>query len=177
MANSSNLIVVEQIEPRILQIRGHRVLLDSDLAELYGVETKRLNEQVRRNLDRFPDDFMFQLTKPEQEEILATVARLGRLKHSKSLPYAFTEHGAIMAASVLSSPRAVEASIFVVRAFVKLRQLLATHKELASKVAELERKLGDHDEAIGAIVAAIKQLMEPPPAPPRRKIGFHASVS
>jgi hypothetical protein len=172
MAKTAGVILNERVESLILTIRGQKVLLDRDLATLYEVETKALNRAVARNLDRFPEDFVFQLTSDEKEELLAAFPRFSKIKFSSALPYAFTEHGAIMAASVLSSPRAVEASIYVVRAFVKIRQLLATHKELASKVAELERKLGDHDEAIQAIVAAIKQLMEPPPTPPKRKIGF-----
>ena len=115
---------------------------------------------------------MFQLTRQEQAQLVATLSNQKKLQFSKTAPYAFTEHGAIMAASILNSPRAVEASIFVVRAFVKLRGFLATHKELAHKLAELERKLGDHDEAIAAIMRAIKQLMDPPPGPPKPRIGF-----
>jgi len=177
MRAERELSVGTQVESLILPLRGHKVLLDRDLAALYEVDTRSLNRAVQRNLDRFPEDFMFQLQAAETASLATTHERLKNLKFARRPPYAFTEHGAIMAASVLNSPRAVEASIFVVRAFVKLRQLLATHKELASKVAELERKLGDHDEAIHAIVAAIKELMEPPPTPPRRKIGFHASTS
>ena len=144
----------ERIERAILLIRGEKVILDADLAALYGVETRRLNEQVIRNLHRFPDDFMFQLTRQELRALISQFAisnggRGGRTK----LPYAFTEHGAIMAASVLNTPRAVEMSVFVVRAFVRLRAFLATHKELADKLAELERKLESHDEQIVAIIA------------------------
>jgi len=175
MANRG-LITVKGIESLIVSLRGQRVILDRDLAALYGVATGALNRADKRNIERFPDDFVIQLERAEQTTLAESDRRLETIRFSRTIPYAFTEHGAIMAASVLNSPRAVEASIFVVRAFVKLRQLLATHKELASKVAELERKLGDHDEAIQAIVAAIKQLMEPPPAPPKRKIGFHTAV-
>lgn len=169
---AGELIPDGQVEPLILQVREHRVILDRDLASLYGTTTKKLNQAVRRNRERFPEDFLFQLTKQERASVVATFPHLNRLKHATTLPFAFTEHGAIMAASVLNSPRAVEASIFVVRAFVKLRQLLTTHKELAHKLTELERRLGDHDEAIVTIFQAIKELMEPPPGPPKRKIGF-----
>lgn len=172
MANRHDLLVIEQVESLILSLRGQKVLLDRDLAELYEVETRILNRAVKRNLERFPDDFMFQLASDETAALAASHERLTNLKFARRPPFAFTEHGAIMVASVLSSPRAVEASIYVVRAFVKLRQLLATHKELAVKLAELERRLGDHDEAIEAIIAAINELMTPPPAPAKPKIGF-----
>jgi phage regulator Rha-like protein len=165
------IVPLEQIESRILLVRGHKVMLDSDLAELYGVTTKRLNEQVKRNKERFPTDFMFQLT-PEEEESLrshfATSKRGGR----RYRPYAFTEHGAIMAASVLNSRRAIEVSVYVVRAFVKLREMLATHKELAQKLAELEQKTQGYDEDITTLFEAIRQLMEPPEKSAKR-IGFH----
>jgi hypothetical protein len=165
-------IVRRPVEGRILFIRGHKVLLDSDLAELYGVSVKRLNQQVKRNPDRFPADFMFQLTAEECTALRLQIAtskpgRGGR----RYAPFAFTEHGAIMAASVLNSRRAIEMSVLVVRAFVRLREMLATNRELAAKVAELERRLETHDGAIKHIVAAIKQLMQPP-AKPQRQIGF-----
>ncbi|MCX5753145.1 MAG: ORF6N domain-containing protein [Candidatus Krumholzibacteria bacterium] len=180
-ARQSSIIPTESIEHKILLIRGEKVIIDADLAALYGVETRRLNEQVIRNLDRFPDDFMFQLTRQELRALISQFAisnggRGGRTK----CPYAFTEHGAIMAASVLNTPRAVEMSVFVVRAFVRLRAFLATHKELAEKLAELERKLESHDEQIVAIIDAIKRLMAPParpdaPAlPDKRRIGFRS---
>lgn len=168
----TSIVPPETIERRILLIRGEKVILDSDLAALYGVKTKRLNEQVRRNSDRFPRDFLFQLTPEEAIEVVANCDHLGNLKYSKTLPNVFTEHGAIMAASVLNTPRAVEMSVFVVRAFVRLRNLLATHKELAEKLAELERKLASHDEQILAIVNAIKRLMAPATPAERRRIGF-----
>jgi hypothetical protein len=171
MANDS-LIVVVPIEPLIVTVRGQRVILDRDLAALYGVTTKALNQAVKRNADRFPTDFMFRLTKAEQIEVAESDARLTRIRFSRIPPNAFTEHGAIMAASVLNSPRAVEVSVLVVRAFVKLRELLFTHKELAKKFAELECRLANHDVAIQQCLTAIRQLMQPPPAPPRRKIGF-----
>lgn len=153
-------------------LRGEKVILDADLADLYGVSTKRLNEQTKRNQGRFPDDFMFQLTPEEKSEVVANCDHLSRLKFSPVLPYAFTEHGAIMAASVLSTPRAVQMSVFIVRAFVRLRTLLTSHKELAVKIAELERRLSSHDEQIMALIDAIKQLMAPPTGKAKRRIGF-----
>jgi hypothetical protein len=176
----SSIVPADKIEQRILLIRGEKIILDVDLAALYGVTNKRLKEQVRRNRDRFPGDFMFELTLEEKAEVAAIGAHLSNMKYFKGLPYAFTEHGAIMAASVLNTPRAVEMSVFVVRAFVRLRNFLAAHKELAEKLAELERKLASHDEQIVAIIDAIKRLMASPPrsdapAPPdKRRIGFHA---
>ena len=169
---------------RILLIRGQKVLLDSDLAQLYGVETRRLNEQVRRNPDRFPPDFMFQLGDDEYASLISQFAtskpgRGGRRK----LPLAFTEHGALMAATVLNSSRAVEMSLYVVRAFVQLREVLATHKELAARLAELEDKTEllalKHDHFAGntraqlkQVFDAIRQLMTPPEPPKKRPIGF-----
>ncbi len=153
-------------------IRGEKVIIDADLATFYGVTTKRLNEQVKRNRDRFPEDFMFQLTGSEKSELVANCDHLTRLKFAKALPYAFTEHGAIMAASVLNSKRAVEVSLFVVRAFVKLRRVLSEHHTLARRLDELERKLADHDTQILAVVQAIQALLGPAPVPKRRRIGF-----
>jgi len=172
MAVKKPVVTLTQIESRILIIRGHKVMLDADLAELYGVETKRLNEQVRRNIERFPEDFMFKLTANEKVEVVANCDHLDKLKYSPSLPYAFTEHGAIMAASVLNSPIAIEVSVHVVRAFVRLRELVAGHKELAQKLNQLERKVGAHDKAIAEIIIAIRQLMEPPEPKKKRPIGF-----
>jgi hypothetical protein len=163
---------------RILHARGHRVIIDSDLAALYGVPTRRLNEQVRRNPERFPADFAFQLT-PDEWECLrsqnATSNRGGR----RYAPFVFTEHGALMAAGVLNSPRAIEMSIFVVRTFVAMREVLADTHELAGRLDELERKLerrlARHDQAIAEILAAIRALMNPP-ASKRRPIGFVGSA-
>ncbi len=146
-------------------------MLDADLAELYGVTTKRLNEQVKRNRGRFPADFMVQLTAKEKTKVVANCDHLSKLKFSPVLPNAFTEHGAIMVASVLNTPRAIQTSVLVVRAFVRLRAMLTTHKELAHKLSELERKLVNHDEAIQSLMNAIRQLMTPP-EPKRRPIGF-----
>lgn len=135
-----DIIPAELIERKILVIRGERVMLDADLAVLYGVETKRLNEQVRRNKERFPEDFMFQLSPTEKMEVVANCDHLSKLKFSPNQPYAFTEHGAIMAASVLNTPLAVAVSVQVVRAFVKLREMISTHKDLAKKLESLEKK-------------------------------------
>ena len=171
MRQTRAIVPIERIESRILLIRGHKVMLDSDLAELYQVSTKRLNEQVKRNKDRFPADFMFKLTAKEKAEVVAICDHLRRLKFSPALPYAFTEHGAIMVASVLNVPRAIQVSVYVVRAFIKLREMLGTHKELALKLAELEKRIAVHDEDITALFEAIRQLMEPPEKPGKR-IGF-----
>jgi len=168
----------EEITRAILVLRGHRVLLDSELANHHGITTKRFNEQVRRNAKRFPADFMFQLTTEEISSLRSQFAtlKLGRGQHRKYLPNVFTEHGAIMAATILNSPRAVEMSVYVVRAFVRLRELLGSTKTLAQKLNELERRLQSHDEAITAILSAIRELMNPPP-PKRRPIGFTANLT
>jgi hypothetical protein len=156
----------------LVLIRGQKVILDSDLAELYGVATKRLNEQVRRNIERFPADFMFQLTKQEKTEVVTDCDHLRKLKFSPVLPYAFTEHGAIMAASILKSDCAIQTSIFVVRAFVRLKQMLASTETLAAKVKRLEKAVGSHSKQIVAIVDAIQSLMPAPEDPPREPFGF-----
>ncbi len=179
--SAAALIAVEAIASRILILRGQRVILDADLATLYGVTTKRLNEQVKRNRARFPEDFMFRISAPELQELNRSQFATGSQRHRdpRYSPYAFTEHGAIMAATVLNSPRAVEVSIYVVRAFVQLRDLLTGHKELAKRLdrleARMERKLSTHDQAIAGILDAIRRLMAPPPPTPepkRRRIGF-----
>jgi phage regulator Rha-like protein len=167
-----NLIPQEVIEQKIFMIRGHKVMIDRDLAELYGVETKYLNRQVRRNIERFPEEFMFQLTKEEKGELVTNWHRLAMMKHSSSLPYVFTEHGVAMLASVLNSDRAIKISILIIKAFVKLREILATHKELAHKLSELEKRIEKHDTEIQAIFDAIRQLMEPPTVKEKRIIGF-----
>jgi hypothetical protein len=173
MAKKKNIVKIGKIEHRIYLIRGEKVIVDADLAEFYNVSTKRLNEQVKRNQARFPDDFMFQLTPEEKTEVVANCDHLSNLKYSKALPYAFTEHGAIMAASVLNSPNAVEVSVFIIRAFVKLRQTISLNKELAQKIAILERRLADHDQQILSLVQAIKQFIAIEPPPKKRRIGFH----
>lgn len=175
MAIRRKIILVDQIEPLIVTIRGQKVILDNHLAALYDVPVKRLNEQVKRNRERFPDDFMFRLTAGEVAALRSQNATLnpGRGQHRKYLPYAFTEHGSIMAANVLNSPRAVELSVFVVRAFLNLRRLALTHKDLADKLAELERRVTGHDDSIRQLVSAIRQLMTPPSSDkPKRRIGF-----
>jgi hypothetical protein len=171
------LIPVEHIAQSILILRGQRVLLDSELAVVYGVTTKRFNEQVKRNLVRFPADFMFQISTDEATALRSQFATLktGRGAHRKYLPYAFTEHGAIMAATILNSSRAVEMSVHVVRAFVQLRDLLASNRELADKFSELERKVSSHDQAIVGILKAIRELMHTP-VPKKRPIGFTANL-
>jgi hypothetical protein len=176
--SAAAVVAVEAIAGRIVILRGQRVIVDADLAALYGVPTKRLNEQVRRNAERFPADFMFALSREEWDALRSQSATLktGRGQHRKYLPYAFTEHGAIMAATILNSPHAVEVSIYVVRAFVQLRELLAGHKELAKRLNDLEtrmeRKLLTQDQAIAGILDAIRQLMAPPPVAKKRSIGF-----
>ena len=160
------------IEDKIFLVRGQKVLLDADLAALYGVEVRALNQAVKRNKQRFPLDFFFQLTTEESkglrsQSVISNISRGGR----RYAPYVFTEHGAIMAASVLNSPRAVEMSIFVVRAFLRLRDTLASHKALAAKLTQLEQRLATHDNKIVAIVKAIHELAMPPEKPVRR-IGF-----
>ena len=166
-----SVVPVEAIERKILLIRGRKVMLDSDLAKLYGVPTFRFNEQVRRNLKRFPEDFMFQLTKDEHRSLISqfAISKIGR-GGRRFLPYVFTEHGALMAANVLKSEKAIEASIYVVRAFAKLREMIASHKDLARRLAELEKK---YDSQFKVVFDAIRQLMEPAKPKPRR-IGFHA---
>ena len=170
------LIVTARIARQILVIRGQKVMIDADLAALYDVPTKRLNEQIKRNAERFPADFVFQLSRVERDEVVADCDHLGRLKFSPTMPFVFTEHGALMAASVLNSPRAVEVSLYVVRAFVELRETLASHKELAKRLDELEsrigRKLATHDQAITGILEAIRQLMVPAEPVKKRRIGF-----
>ena len=168
---SNKLFPIEPIEKKILFIRNQKVMIDSDLAELYGVTTKRLNEQVKRNKGRFPEDFMFKLTKKEKQELVANCDHLIRLKYSSVMPNVFTEHGAIMLAAVLNSQKAIEMSLFVVRAFIRLREIISTHKELAQKLKELELKIDSHDQHIQAIFEFINQLIAPPEKP-KRKMGF-----
>ena len=175
---------VESISLSIAALRGQRVILDSDLAALYGVETKRFNEQVKRNAARFPVDFMFQLTPEESDSLRSQIATLktGRGQHRKYLPYVFTEHGAIMAAMVLNSPRAVEVSVYVVRAFVRLREAAVQHKDLAERLSGLEEKTESlamqHDTFSRNTRAQLKQVFDAlrelmtPPEPPKRPIGF-----
>lgn len=164
---------IERIQRLILLIRGEKVMLDADLAALYGVTTGNLNKAVRRNLDRFPSDFMFQLTSEETETLIFQFGRSNGRGGSRHCPYAFTEQGVAMLSSVLHSPRAVQVNIAIMRAFVQLRQLLASHGELARKLADLEQRIENHDASIRALFEAIRQLMTPPEPPPRPEIGFH----
>ena len=168
----NRLISNEEIEQKIFFIRGQKVMIDVDLAKLYGTTTKRLNEQVKRNRKRFPISFMFQLSWQEAQNLRSQIATLKQGANIKYLPYAFTEHGVAMLASILRSKRAVKISIHIIDTFVRLRRWIATHKDLAHKLSELERKIEKHDESIHDIFRAIRQLMEPPLEKPKRRIGF-----
>lgn len=165
------LIPNEFIERKILLIRGQKVMLDSDLAALYGVETKVLNQAVRRNIKRFPDDFMFELSSAENESLRSQTVtlKIGRGQHRKYLPYAFTEQGVAMLSSVINSDRAIEVNILIMRAFVKLREMIASHKDLAKKLDDLEKK---YDSQFKLVFDAIRQLMTPPEPKKKRPIGF-----
>ena len=176
IANEPVIASSQRIDSLILTVRGRRVMLDSDLARIYGVATYRLNEQVRRNRRRFPKDFAFQLTPQEVANLRSQIAISSSHGGRRYEPWVFTEHGAIMLASVLNSNVAIEASVRVVRAFVYLREQLAGNRELARRFAELEKRLDSHDESIAALFEAIRQLLEPaaPATPPKREIGFHA---
>jgi hypothetical protein len=174
MAKTTAVVRVGTIQQRILLIRGEKVIVDADLAGFYGVSTKALNQAVRRNPERFPRDFMFRLSPEEKAELVTTCDHLERLKFSPVNPLVFTEHGAIMAASVLNSPRAIEVSVYIVRAFVKLRVAIAEHKELSRRMAQVERKLSDHDGQIRLLLEAIKELINPKVPPMTKRIGFRA---
>ncbi|MCX5792776.1 MAG: ORF6N domain-containing protein [Elusimicrobia bacterium] len=169
--NPEKLIPQTLIESRILVVRGCKVIIDSDLANLYGASTKRLNEQVKRNKERFPDDFMFQLTSDEKAEVVANCDHLRKLKFSPSLPYVFTEYGSIMAANVLNSQQAIHVSIAVVRTFARLREMIAAHKELAHRLAELEKKC---DVRFSAAFTAIRRLLPDSTRKHKKQIGFTA---
>ena len=176
----SKAIAVEVIATRILELRSKKVMLDRDLAKLYGVSAKVLNQAVKRNIKRFPGDFMFRLSWEEIESLRSQIVTLnkskpkasGRGKHIKYLPYAFTEHGVAMLSSVLNSERAIQVNILIMRAFTKLREILLTHKELATKIDALEQKYAEHDQTIKEIFQAIKQLLEPPLPKEKKLIGF-----
>ncbi len=163
------------IESKIFVLRSHKVMIDRDIAEFYGVSVKRLNEQVKRNRDRFPDDFMFQLTMEEGMALLVSRSQFATLKKGKNLkyaPYAFTEHGAVMLASVLNSSIAIRASIQVVRAFVRMRRVFAMNSELALKIEVLENKVGAHDSDLQNIIIMLKQLIDPPIEKEEKPFGF-----
>lgn len=176
MSRNQNLALnAERIVQSIVRLRGHRVLLDAELARLYGVETRVLVQAVKRNRERFPEDFMFQLTAEEAEALRSQIVisntgpgRGGR----RYLPYAFTEQGVAMLSSVLGSLQAIAVNIEIMRAFVRLREMLASNQELKRKLDELERRLGAHDQAIASILSAIRELMAPPESPKKRRIGF-----
>jgi hypothetical protein len=166
-----SVVGVQRIESLIYLIRGQKVMLDADLAELYGVETRVLKQAVRRNRNRFPSDFMFELTNKENRSLRSQNVILERGRYSKYLPFAFTEQGVAMLSTVLNSERAIEVNIAIMRVFVRLREMMVTHKELALKLRELEGRIQEHDEQIVAIFEAIRQLMAPPEKP-RKRIGF-----
>jgi len=169
---SKKIIPIERIAQRIRHLRSEKVLLDSDLAQLYGVTTGNLNKAVNRNRHRFPSDFMFQLTAEEAKRLIFQLGISKSRGGRRHMPYAFTEQGVAMLSSVLKSERAVKVNIAIMRAFVNMRRMLETNRELARKFSELERRVGKHDEEIGAIIEAIRQLMAPAEKP-RREIGFH----
>ncbi|HVU62493.1 MAG TPA: ORF6N domain-containing protein [Phycisphaerales bacterium] len=172
-----SLLAPEQIGRKILSLRGHKVLVDTDLAELYGVSTKSLNQAVKRNVERFPGDFMFRLTGQERDEVVANCDHLARLKFSAQLPRVFTEQGVAMLSSVLRSPKAVAVNIEIMRAFVRIRQIIGSSEELARRIealdAKFEGKTREHSEHIQQLYALLDQLMSPPDPPKKRRIGFY----
>ena len=172
--SKSVLIPDEVVLNKILLIREVKVMMDVDLAELYGVPTKRLNEQVKRNIKRFPKDFMFQLSRSEKDEVVAKCDHLNKLKFSPSLPYAFTEHGAVMLASVLNSERAIEVNVQIVRLFIKVREMLLTHKDILLKVEQMEKRVGKQDDKIQAIFDYLKQFIQEQEKP-MVEVGFKRS--
>lgn len=161
------------IVPRIFALRGESVMLDGDLASLYGVTTKRLNEQVRRNLGRFPEDFRFQLTTAESEALRSQFATSSSHGGRRYQPWVFTEHGAIMAATILNTERAVAMSVYIVRAFVKMRQELLTNATLEARLQAIEKTLLSHDSALREVIQKLRPLLLPPPEAPKPRIGFH----
>src|SRR5213079_1526261 len=168
------IVLSRRVESRILVLRGHRVILDADLAELYGVEVKRLNQQVKRNIDRFPGDFVLQLSSAEYESLRLQFATSNEGRGGRrTLPYAFTEHGAIMAATVLNSPRAVAMSLYVVRTFIQMREQIAANAEVVKRLAEIDHALLKHDKSLQLIWRQLQPLLRRPAAEPKRQIGFH----
>lgn len=164
------------IETLILTLRDRKVLIDADLADIYGVETRTLNQAVKRNAERFPEDFVFQLDANEKLEVITNCDHLAGLKFAKSLPYAYTEHGAIMAAMVLNSPEAVKMSVFVVRAFTQMRELLAANAAILRRLAEIDRTLLEHDSALRDVYRKLLPLLQPPAESPKRRIGFNRDI-
>ena len=162
----------KSIESLILTIRGRKVIIDADLAAIYEVQTRTLNQAVKRNADRFLEDFLFQLNAKEKSEVITNCDHLARLKYAKALPFAFTEHGAIMAATVLNSARAVAMSVYVVRAFLQMREQLAANREILRRLAEIDKTLLQHDSVLRDIYRKLLPLLQPPPDQPKRHIGF-----
>lgn len=165
----SNIIPVEIIQQRIFEIHGEKVMLDRHVAELYEVETRILNQAVKRNIERFPEEFMFQLSRDERDEVITICDDLHPLKFARTMPSAFTEYGIAMLSSVLKSKRAIQVNIQIIKAFVKLRKMLSSHVELRRKLEAMEKK---YDKQFEVVFTAINQLMEPPPPKPKRKFGF-----
>lgn len=168
--SSSSLPLISEF---IHTIRGHKVILDSDLARLYGVTTKALNQAVKRNSDRFSHFFAFHLTHQEKTELVTNCDRFKNLKHSTVSPWAFTEHGALMVANVLNSPKAIKMSVALVETFVQMRHLLLSHETFTKRLAEIDKTLLDHDQALGDLYQKLLPLLAPPPLPPKRRMGFH----
>jgi hypothetical protein len=176
MAKKSALVSQEQIENAVLLLRSEKVLLDADLAKLYGVTTKALNQAVKRNLSRFPKDFTFRLTAKETAMWNRSQTETSSQKHRdpRYPPFAFTEQGVAMLSSVLRSERAVQVNIEIMRVFVRIRQIIAVNADVARRLDEIEARMGEHDEQFIHVIRAIRELMDPPSAPKRRRIGFHA---
>ncbi len=172
MSKQKTVPSLVELERKILLIRHKRVMIDRDLAVLYGISTKRLNEQVKRNKARFPESFMFQLTENEKNEVVANCDHLIALNYSSFLPYVFTEHGVLMLANVLSSTKAIEMSVKIVEVFIRMRQMLSANSELSNRLKQLEDRVGKHDEDIQSIIAAIQQLIIQEEKP-KRRMGFH----
>ena len=169
----TEVIPYERVENKIFVVRGQKVMIDRDIAELYEVETKYLNRQVRRNIERFPEEFMFRLSKDEKRELVTNCHRFESMKHSTSCPYVFTEHGVAMLSSVLKGDKAVKISIHIVKTFIRLREVISSHKELARSFKKLEQKIDRHDQEITVIVDMIKKLISEPEKK-KTKIGFHS---
>lgn len=172
----NSIDIIPDVDGLIRTVRNQRVILDSDLAALYAVPTFRFNEAVKRNKERFPEDFRFQLSKEEADALTSQIAILkpGRGQHRKYLPWVFTEHGALMAANILSSPQAVAMSIYVIRAFIRLREEFTANTTLEKRLATIEKTLLTHDSALRDVIQKIRPLLLPPPVPPRKRIGFHS---
>lgn len=176
MTSNTEIVPTSNIEPLIRTVRETRVILDSDLASVYGVSTKALNQAVKRNRDRFPDEFMFQLSWEEVsslDSLRSQSVTLKKGRHRKYRPFAFTEHGALMASTILNSPRAVAMTIYIIRAFIKIRENLAANATILKRLAEVDKTLLLHDSALREIYQKLRPLLEPPAAPPKPEIGFH----